>query len=121
MQAGADLIYRKGFLWKGVGLCHGVGGSVYALLAVSEILDPSGDFDQTDSYLLHATELAHLATTYQSLTNSGEMSMPDHPRSLYEGVAGICCAWGTVLHKLRVESSGINKTRMPAYTDICLL
>jgi hypothetical protein len=120
MQAGADLVYRKGFLRKGVGLCHGVGGSVYALLAVSEILDPSGDFDQTDSYLLRATELAHLATTYQSLTNSGEMSTPDRPWSLYEGVAGICCAWGTVLHKLRVESSGNNKTRMPAYTDIFL-
>jgi len=120
MKTGADLVYRKGFLRKGVGLCHGVGGSVYALLAVSEILDPSGASNQTHSYLLRAIELAHLATTYQSLTSSGEMSTPDHPWSLYEGVAGMCCAWGTVLHKLGAESSW-NKTRMPAYTDIYLL
>ncbi|TBU22338.1 hypothetical protein BD311DRAFT_824624 [Dichomitus squalens] len=34
-----ELVYTRGLLRKGVGLCHGVGGSVYALLAVSDALD----------------------------------------------------------------------------------
>ncbi|KAI1798461.1 hypothetical protein LXA43DRAFT_32098 [Ganoderma leucocontextum] len=36
---GGELVYARGLLRKGVGLCHGVGGSVYALLAVSDMLD----------------------------------------------------------------------------------
>lgn len=36
---GGDLVYARGLLRKGVGLCHGVGGSVYALLAISDLLD----------------------------------------------------------------------------------
>ncbi|KAL0959135.1 hypothetical protein HGRIS_014425 [Hohenbuehelia grisea] len=38
MLRGASLVYRHGLLRKGVGLCHGVAGSVYALLAVSSAL-----------------------------------------------------------------------------------
>ena len=121
IQRSANLVYKEGFLRKGVGLCHGVGGSVYALLSVSEVLDPSGDSNQNCPYLLCATELAHLATTYQSWTDNGEMRTPDHPWSLYEGVAGMCCAWGAVFKKLGVEDTGNFMSGMPGYTDINLL
>ena len=118
IQRGANLVYKEGFLRKGVGLCHGVAGSVYALLAVSQVLDPSGDSNQTRPYLLYATELAHLATTYRSWTDNGEMRTPDHPWSLYEGVAGMCCAWGAFLQQLGAGTPG---SGMPGYTDINLL
>jgi len=59
-----------------------------------------------------------LATTYPSLTNNGEMRVPDHPWSLYEGVAGMCCVWGAVLRKLAAKDGG---SGMPGYTDIDLL
>ncbi|PIL27270.1 hypothetical protein GSI_10417 [Ganoderma sinense ZZ0214-1] len=36
---GGELVYTRGLLRKGVGLCHGVGGNVYALLSVSDMLD----------------------------------------------------------------------------------
>ena len=36
---GGELVYARGLLRKGVGFCHGVGGNVYALLSVSDMLD----------------------------------------------------------------------------------
>jgi hypothetical protein len=62
-----------------------------------------------------------LATAYQSLTGKGEMRIPDSPWSLYEGVAGMCCAWGAVLHKLGTQGTGNLGIGMPGYTDIKML
>jgi len=116
LQRGGELVYTHGLLRKGVGLCHGVGGSVYALLAVSDALD-SGE----DTYwLVRAVHLAHLATEYGALERKGEMYVPDEPYSLYEGVAGMCCAWAEVLVRLGVPSSGVEKRKsgMPGYDDL---
>jgi hypothetical protein len=94
---------------------------VYALLAVSEALDYSGDNNQTHPYLFRATELAHLATTYQSLTERGEMLTPDHPWSLFEGMAGMCCAWGAILRKLGMADTDNLIIGMPGYMDVDVL
>lgn len=135
LHTGAQLVYRYGLLRKGLGLCHGVAGSVFALLAASDILDtPRGsgtgqsidDRDPSRSearqqtpYLGWAVHLAHLATSHVSLVSSGEMSVPDHPLSLYEGQAGMCCAWAQVLCKLSMDNviprSGGHG--MPGYDD----
>jgi hypothetical protein len=122
IQRGADLVYKNGFLRKGVGICHGVAGNVFALLAVSEVLDPYCNASHQECpYLLRAMELAYLATTYRSLTNSGEMRTPDHPWSLYEGMAGMCCAWAAVLQKFEVKDPGNFGSGMPGYADINVL
>ena len=127
LARGAELVYECGLLRKGVGLCHGVAGSVYTLLAVSDVLDspspelPSdqpeaspvrvtrsnshrqehGSFDVQKMYWFsRAFHLAYLATSYRKLTQRGEMRSPDRPVSLYEGLAGMCCAWAEVLKRL---------------------
>ncbi|KAI0084986.1 hypothetical protein BDY19DRAFT_997221 [Irpex rosettiformis] len=129
LARGAELVYARGLLRKGIGLCHGVAGSVYTLLAVSDILDSpqlavqSGQseprpiratksksqqkqqhyesFDSQKVYwFLRALHLAHLATSYRKLTQQGEMRSPDRPVSLYEGLAGMCCAWAEVMRRL---------------------
>ena len=122
MRLGGRLVYRHGLLRKGVGICHGVAGSVYALLTVSDILDhhsanPAKP-DQTPKkkYLIRAVHLAHLATSYESLTANGDMSTPDRPWSLYEGMAGMCCAWVEVLLRLE-EKRGLYRG-MPGYDDL---
>jgi Lanthionine synthetase C-like protein len=115
-------VYRHGLLRKGVGICHGVAGSVYALLAVSDILDHHSTNpakpDQTPSkkYLLRAVHLAHLATSHETLTANGEMATPDRPWSLYEGTAGMCCAWAEVL--LRLEGKRSLYRGMPGFDDL---
>ncbi|KAF8066986.1 lanthionine synthetase C-like protein [Lyophyllum atratum] len=112
---GARIVYRHGLLKKGIGICHGVAGSVYALLAAARVLDDkkTGDVDDDkmtlkSGYLHKAVHLAQLATQYQELTASGKMKRPDAPWSLYEGAAGMCCAWSEVLCRMEdVRVSGI--------------
>lgn len=116
MQRGGELVYTHGLLRKGVGLCHGVAGSVYALLAVADALD-----SETNTYWLsRAVHLAHLATEYSALERKGEMRVPDDPYGLYEGVAGMCCAWAEVLLRLGVKGCGAGKRKsgMPGYHDL---
>ncbi|TCD66895.1 hypothetical protein EIP91_000796, partial [Steccherinum ochraceum] len=110
ISRGGELVYSRGFLRKGVGLCHGVAGSVYALLSVSEVLDT----DDEKLWLKRAVHLAQLATQYSELESSGEMSVPDFPYSLYGGVAGMCCAWADVLRVLNGEEA----IGFPAYDDL---
>ena len=116
MQRGGALVYTHGLLRKGVGLCHGVAGGVYALLAVSDMLDSRAD----TYWLARAVHLAHLATEYSALERKGEMRVPDDPYGLYEGVAGMCCAWAEVLLRLGVKArdAGKRKSGMPGYDDL---
>ncbi|KAI0827201.1 hypothetical protein BC628DRAFT_210366 [Trametes gibbosa] len=134
-----ELVYERGLLRKGVGFCHGVGGNVYALLALSDALDapPAPPTllhphpqevqraPETHVWLLRAAHLADLATAYQSLTQRGEMDVPERPYSLYEGVAGMCCAWAEVLLRLQNGGSVGAETRrrggMPGFDDVALL
>ncbi|KAK0217005.1 lanthionine synthetase C-like protein [Armillaria fumosa] len=104
IRKGASLVYRHGFLRKGVGLCHGVGGSIYALLSVSDAfaLTP-GDSDHRHNsvyYFQRAVHLAYLATSYEKLTDCGKMGVLDRPNSLYEGLAGMCCAWSEIAQRI---------------------
>ena len=116
MQRGGEFVYTHGLLRKGGGRCHGVAGSVYALLAISDTLDS----DTSTYWLSRAVHLAHLATEYSVLERKGEMRVPDDPYSLYEGVAGMCCAWAEVLLRLGVKGRGTRKRKsgMPGYDDL---
>ncbi|KAL6298508.1 hypothetical protein BKA93DRAFT_63498 [Sparassis latifolia] len=124
LKRGGELVYTRGLLRKGVGLCHGVAGSVYALLAVADVLDPDNDRDQAqhDAYWLErAVDLALRATAYRGYEQKGEMLIPDRPYSLYEGVGGMCCAWAEVLARLRVREEGRAggwRRGMPGYDDL---
>ncbi|KAF5366296.1 hypothetical protein D9758_005798 [Tetrapyrgos nigripes] len=128
------LVYTRGFLRKGVGLCHGVSGSVYALLAASDAVallqsnpePPPGQQQQQQpqtvlqidrhdefsrAYFLHAVHLAYLATGYRALEVQGEMSQPDRPWSLYEGLGGMCCAWAEVYDRLSTTGRNLAQTQ----------
>lgn len=62
-------------------------------------------------YFLRAIHLAQLTTTYETLTHKGEMRTPDRPYSLYEGIAGMCCAWAEVLRRLDGVLGGVRYRR----------
>ena len=118
LRRGADIIYERGLLRKGVGLCHGVGGSVYALLAASDALDSPTD----TPYLKKAIHLAYLATFNDNFVAEGAMNIPDNPWSLYEGLAGMCCAWADVLARIAgpgyVKREAASGSGMPGYDDL---
>jgi hypothetical protein len=73
----SDVIWTRGLLRKGVGLCYGISGSAYAFLAVGR-LDPTF---QEKARVFAQFAIDHL----------GDLELvPDHPYSLFEGLGGLC-------------------------------
>jgi hypothetical protein len=95
---------------------------VFALLAVSDALDSASPADAPDpashdeagEWLRRAAHLALLGSEWPRLTEAGGMNVPDRRWSLYEGVAGMCCAYGAVLARLR----GGKRLGMVGYDDL---
>ena len=92
----------------------GVAGSVHALLAASDALDTTSKRE----FFTKAAHLAFLATLYEDLTSSGEMSVPDHPWSLYEGLSGTCCAWAEVLCRMDTKEPRRVRSGFPGVDDL---
>lgn len=128
LGSGARLIYTRGLLRKGVGLCHGIGGNVYALLAASDILDSSSSDSASSTierlsknelkYFAKAAHMAYLGTFHKDGSVLPEMRIPDHPYSLYEGMAGMCCLWAEVLCRMETRGPTRIKSGFPGYDDL---
>jgi len=115
IEFAANLVYKRGLLRKGVGLCHGVAGSVYALLAASNALDTCSN---SQYFLSRAAHLALLSTFREEMTSTREMITPDHPWSLYEGLAGMCCALAEVLCRLDKKGCRRPLSGFPGFDDL---
>ena len=76
-----DLIWHKGLLRKGPGICHGVAGNGYVFLILYRLTkDPK--------HLYRATKFMEFLTNEMFVK---EARIPDRPFSLYEGLAGTVC------------------------------
>ncbi|KAF9647621.1 hypothetical protein BDM02DRAFT_2534148 [Thelephora ganbajun] len=119
----SDLIYAEGFLKKGVGLCHGVSGSVFALLAASDTLD-GHDKDLLPERFYQAVHLAVLGSHWHGMTRRGELRRPDAPYSLYEGLSGLCTAYAAILERITPDGEwrglGSAFRGMPGYDDVMI-
>ena len=73
--------WKYGLLLKGPGLCHGIAGNGYALLAAFRA---TGDV----KWLHRACVFAETAVAEDTIAMS---HTPDHPLSLFEGLAGCAC------------------------------
>eukprot|EP00884_Botryococcus_braunii_P020349 jgi/Botrbrau1/6999/Bobra.0165s0029.1 len=80
-ERGGEVVWKYGLLRKGPGLCHGIAGNGYALIALH---NASKDL----RWLHRALEFARYMGSEEFLA---EADTPDHPRSLYEGYAGAAC------------------------------
>ncbi|XP_011700738.1 PREDICTED: lanC-like protein 3 homolog [Wasmannia auropunctata] len=76
-----DLVWRKGLLRKGPGICHGVAGNGYVFLLLYRLV---GD----KRYLYRAAKFADFMNLPQFQVDA---RIPDSPYSLYEGIAGTAC------------------------------
>ncbi|CAG9801038.1 unnamed protein product [Chironomus riparius] len=76
-----ELVWEKGLLKKGPGICHGVAGNGYVFLILYRLTN-----DQ--KYLYRANCFADFLTNEIFVKHARN---PDHPLSLYEGVAGAVC------------------------------
>lgn len=80
-ERAAELVWRKGLLYKGPGICHGIAGNGYVFLTMYRMTN-------NPKYLYYAVKfmefLSHPAFLEQA-------RVPDCPYSLYEGDAGTVC------------------------------
>lgn len=76
-----DLVWRKGLLRKGPGICHGVAGNGYVFLLLYRLTG-------NEIYLYRAAKFADFMNSSQFQSDA---RVPDSPYSLYEGIAGTAC------------------------------
>ncbi|KAL1494176.1 hypothetical protein ABEB36_009818 [Hypothenemus hampei] len=77
----ADLIWKKGILKKGPGLCHGVSGNAYVFLIMFRLT-------KEPDYLYRAMSFYEFMETDTFKSNA---RTPDNLYSLFEGIAGKVC------------------------------
>lgn len=93
----ADVIRERGFLTKGPGLCHGVAGSGYALLAAG---GPSS-WDDAARMALYVLDACGGPCAYAQRT--------DHPASLYEGYLGAVCLYADLAACVSADGGGFTQ------------
>ncbi|XP_030030233.2 lanC-like protein 3 [Manduca sexta] len=76
-----EVVWQKGLLRKGPGICHGVAGNGYVFLLLHRL---TGD----EKYLYRAQMFADFLITDEFQKDA---RLPDNPESLYEGTAGTVC------------------------------
>ncbi len=86
-HASAELVWNKGLLKKGPGICHGAAGSGYVFLLLYRLTkDPK--------YLHRAVQFAEFMESQEFKQGA---NTPDCPFSLFEGLAGTACFLTDVL------------------------
>lgn len=73
----SDVIWQRGLLRKGYGICHGTAGNGYSFLSLYHIT-------QDKKYLYRACKFAEWCLEY----GAHGCRIPDRPYSLFEGMAG---------------------------------
>lgn len=72
-----EVVWRRGLLKKGYGICHGVAGNAYTFLALYQATGK-------EVQLYRAVQFARWCGTY----DRNQERPPDRPFSLFEGLAG---------------------------------
>ncbi|KAL0820628.1 hypothetical protein ABMA28_006465 [Loxostege sticticalis] len=80
-QKAGEVVWRKGLLRKGPGICHGVAGNGYVFLLLYRLTG-------AEKYLHRAKRFADFMCSDEFLRDA---RLPDNPESLYEGTSGTVC------------------------------
>ena len=78
-EIAVNVLWKRGLLRKGVGLCHGIAGNAYGFLAIAQC-------ENNDAFRKMAVCFAKFAIDHLDELEG----VPDAPYSLYEGMAALC-------------------------------
>lgn len=81
-EATGEVIWHRGLIKKGVGLCHGISGNAYCFLALYKVT-------KQIVHLRRAQHFAHFSLSTQHRKRL--LQQPDVPMSLMNGAAGCIC------------------------------
>lgn len=102
-RLGINVVWPRGLLKKGVGLCHGISGNAYAFLALHRgwnlFQDRGGKVEHEDMerWLNLSWAFAEFAMSHLEELRH----VPDHPYSLFEGLGGLCCLLMDLKHPIQ--------------------
>ncbi|VVD03484.1 unnamed protein product [Leptidea sinapis] len=82
-----EVVWEKGLLRKGPGICHGVAGNGYVFLLLYRLT-------RDNKYMYRAKLFADFLNSDEFLRDA---RLPDNPESLYEGTAGTVCFLSDIL------------------------
>ncbi|KAL5289061.1 LANCL3.2 family protein [Megaselia abdita] len=80
-ELASEVIWKKGLILKGPGICHGVAGNGYCFLLLYRLT-------KNPKYLYRAVKFMEFLTHEEF---KAKARVPDRPFSLYEGTAGTVC------------------------------
>eukprot|EP00088_Acartia_fossae_P068776 TRINITY_DN8799_c0_g1_i2.p1 TRINITY_DN8799_c0_g1~~TRINITY_DN8799_c0_g1_i2.p1 ORF type:complete len:413 (-),score=53.50 TRINITY_DN8799_c0_g1_i2:122-1309(-) len=81
-----DVIWSRGLLRKGEGLCHGTGGNGYAFLHLYQVTQEKEWLYRAAMFAVHCTQI-----------NKHFVNLADRPLSLFEGLSGAVCFLNDIL------------------------
>ena len=125
---GSQRVWDNGILSKGGGLCHGIAGNAWPLLMLhdcfeyecipAKLLDGCSEEVKraflkekslTGDWLLsRALAMLQECSKTRPFENDEKYRMPDHPYSLFEGLAGTMCAWTEAVLTLQTRLIRLN-------------
>ncbi|CAG8798039.1 17096_t:CDS:2, partial [Gigaspora rosea] len=114
--AKTDLVWKRGILKKGAtGLCHNTLGNAYTFLLTYLVTQDEKQLKRALAFGLYGSE-------WKDKTQKGEIRVPDHPWSLFEGLSGGVIYWADVLTVLKnfqqLGADGQDKViGFPCFTD----
>lgn len=81
-----EVVWRRGLLRKGCGLCHGTSGNAYTFISLYQLLKKQKEFTEVEAakYLYRCCAFAEWCFDF----NEHRERCPDRYFSLFEGVAG---------------------------------
>ena len=109
-----DVIWNRGVIKKGLGLCHGIAGNAYAFLMMYK-------YTKEDKHLYRAFKMAELMQSDGVLEAVASYFDPqrqcqglaDFPYSLMEGLAGTICYHCDLLHPQNASFPGYDGEACP--------
>jgi hypothetical protein len=106
------VIWPRGLLRKGVGLCHGISGNGYTLLCLATATRNLGLEESSSKWTTRAMQYARFAMDQLKELES----IPDFPYSLYEGASGLCAFLLDCTSSLEDTSTSNSKnSRVPRF------
>ena len=110
-QVAEDVLWPRGLLKKGVGLCHGISGNGMVLNRLAIALDNDSSDNMKLKWQNRAFQYAQFA-----LNHLDELEgIPDRPFSLFEGVGGLVCFLLQCASMLDGNETEESLTRFPLY------
>eukprot|EP00051_Salpingoeca_urceolata_P021227 m.330079 g.330079 ORF g.330079 m.330079 type:complete len:632 (+) comp19759_c1_seq17:161-2056(+) len=93
-ELAGDCVWRRGLLRKGLGVCHGIAGSMLALLTLYRTTGVRRHLYRALRFCEACWSLDCLSVIAETADRQREcVGVPDHPYSLMEGMAGLLHAY----------------------------